>query len=166
MFDGRRLTIGARPLRYAETTLETFRLSFLLPLLAVAGCMPAAGPAEPLGVAGAVTKDTATRTTPVVPGRPARVFVYAALGEGCKPLPAPVVRITLPPVQGEVSFREGQQTALASAGGSACAGRSATGTGVYYTAREGAAGSDRFTVEAEASDGTRQSRSFEVRIEP
>lgn len=135
--------------------------------LALAACTPAAGPVEPLSANGTnATNDTATRTTPVVRGRPARVFVYAALGEGCKPLPAPVVRITVPPVQGEVSFREGQQTALASAGGSACAGRSATGTGVYYTAREGAAGSDRFTVEAEASDGTRQTRSFEVRIEP
>lgn len=130
----------------------------------VAACSPAAVPVD--SVVPAVQHDTATRTMPVVAGRPARVFVYAALGEACKPLPAPVVRVVAPPSQGEVSFREGQQTTLVSNGSSACSGRSATGTGVYYTARDGAAGSDRFTVEARASDGTMQSRTFEVRTEP
>lgn len=132
--------------------------------LAATACSPAAGPGE--SVAATVTQDAATRTTPVVAGRPARVFVYAALGEACMPLPAPTLRVVAPPSQGELSFREGQPTTLASAGGSECGGRSATGTGVYYTARDGAAGSDRFTVEARAGDGTVQSRSFEVRIEP
>lgn len=146
--------------------MPTLRLTVLLPLLALAGCTPAAGPGAPLGGGGTVTQDAATRTTPVVPERPARVFVYAALGESCAPLPPPIVRVVAPPAQGDVSFRDGQPTTIASAGAGACAGRAATGTGVYYTARAGAAGSDRFAVEAQASDGTRQSRSFEVRIEP
>lgn len=146
--------------------MRTLRLTFLLPLLVLAACTPAAGPGETSVSGGTVTQDAATRTTPVVPERPSRVFVYAALGEACKPLPPPSVRVVAPPAQGDVSFRDGQPTTIASAGAAACAGRAATGTGVYYTARAGAAGSDRFTVEAQATDGTRQSRNFEVRIEP
>lgn len=146
--------------------MRTLKPIFLLPMLALAACSPAAGPGEPSVNGGTVTQDAATRTTPVVPGRPARVFVYAALGEACKPLPAPTLRVVAPPSQGDVSFREGQPTTIASAGAAACAGSAATGTGVYYTARAGAAGSDRFAVEALATDGTRQSRNFEVRIEP
>lgn len=132
--------------------------------LAVAGCSPAAGPGET--VTAAVTQDSATRTSVVVVGRPARVFVYTALGKNCARLPAPSLRIVTNPARGEVSFREGQATSIASASNRACVGRPATGTGVYYTASGSAAGVDRFTIEARATDGSIQSRTFEVRIEP
>jgi hypothetical protein len=132
--------------------------------LAVAACSPAASPGGLPGV-GAVTQDAATRASPVVVGRPARVFVYVALGPKCEPLAAPAIRVVTPPEHGEVALREGQQTTIAAASSSACVGRTASGTGIYYTARRGAGGSDRFTVEARAADGTVQSRTFEVRIE-
>jgi hypothetical protein len=39
-----------------------------------------------------------------------------------------------------------------------------TGTGVYYTARPGASGVDRFAVAAKLATGEMVSRSFEVTI--
>jgi hypothetical protein len=39
-----------------------------------------------------------------------------------------------------------------------------TGTGVYYTARAGASGTDRFAVEAKLASGETNRRVFEVTI--
>jgi hypothetical protein len=126
---------------------------------------------NPLGqpqalTAEAPTRDAATRTNPVVAGRPSRVFVYAALGPKCEPLAPPAVRIVTPPTRGEITLRPGQQTTIAASTGGNCVARPAVGTGIYYTARGNYAGLDRFTVEAKATDGTTQEQTFEVRIEP
>jgi hypothetical protein len=45
-----------------------------------------------------------------------------------------------------------------------CIGQKATGTGVYYTARAGQEGSDRFQVSAKLASGETATRTFEVRI--
>lgn len=102
---------------------------------------------------------------PVVPGRRSRVFIFAAVGTTCEPAPAPQVTVTLPPDKGDISLVPGQATTMAASANGTCAGAKSTGVGVYYTAREGASGSDRFTLSAR-SGADEMSRSFEVRIEP
>lgn len=111
-------------------------------------------------------QDAATRTAPVVPGRRSRVFIFAGVDDRCRPLAAPQVTVTAPPAQGDIAFVPGQPTTIAASAKGTCAGSPATGTGVYYTARAGATGTDRFTVEARSVSGEVLSRTFEVRIEP
>ena len=128
----------------------------------LAGCSAGAPPA--VSPDAAPTQDAATRTSPVVVERPARVFVFAGWDERCAALAAPQLVVTAPPAQGEDTFRPGQQTTIAASANGTCDGRSVTGTGVYYTARAGASGSDRFTVEARLATGETKRRVFEVRI--
>lgn len=110
------------------------------------------------------TLDAATRSAPVVAGRPARVFIFAGWEDNCAALPAPEVTVTSAPAKGDVTFRPGQETTIAASATGTCAGRKATGTGVYYTARAGMGGTDRFAVEARLSSGEKTSRVFEVTI--
>lgn len=123
-----------------------------------------ASPPSPVESAEAPTQDAATRTAPVVPGRPARVFVFAGWDAGCLAVATPQVTVTSPPNQGEIFFRPGQQTTIAASAGGTCAGKAVAGTGVYYTAREGASGTDRFAVEARLASGETSRRVFEVSI--
>lgn len=115
---------------------------------------------------GAPTADAAVRKTPVVPGRRARVFIFTATGDDCEPLPAPELTITAPPSKGDLSFEPGQETTVATSGKGTCTGKPATGTGVYYTARAGQTGADRFAVTARLKTGETATRNFEVHIAP
>lgn len=110
------------------------------------------------------TQDAATRTAPVVPGRPARVFVFAGWDSNCAATAAPSVTVIKPPAQGDISLRPGQETTITASAAGTCAGRSVAGTGVYYTAREGATGTDRFSIEARLASGETSRRNFEVNI--
>ncbi|MGQ0672829.1 MAG: hypothetical protein ACT4N2_08140 [Hyphomicrobium sp.] len=127
----------------------------VLASLAASAC---AGPALPPNA------DAAVRTAPVVTGRPARVFVMAGFGKNCEPLTGPNIAVTQPPAKGDVSFVPGQETTVQYAAGGTCAGQRATGTGIYYTARAGQTGTDRFAVEARLSSGEVARREFEVTI--
>ncbi len=129
----------------------------------LAACTSAPAPVLPTP-ADLPTQDAATRTMPVVAGRPARVFVFAGWDGACASTAAPHVTVSAAPAQGEVSFRPGQQTSIAASAGGTCAGRMVTGTGVYYTARAGASGTDRFAVEARLASGETSRRVFEVTI--
>jgi hypothetical protein len=125
--------------------------------------------AEPVGdtavaTPAAPTQDAATRAMPVVAGRPSRVFVMAGFGNNCEPLPAPSITITSPPKQGDVSFVVGQDTTIAASAQGTCTGQKAKGTGIYYTARSGATGSDQFSIAAQLASGETSTRSFEVKI--
>lgn len=133
---------------------------------ALAACSQATDPAAPATALPAATQDAATRSQPVVPERPARVFVFAGWDGQCNTLAAPSVRVTATPAQGEVTFRPGQETTIAASATGTCAGRKATGTGVYYTARAGAQGKDRFAVEARLASGEVAQRVFAVEIAP
>lgn len=134
--------------------------------LALGGC----GGGQPATVTAsdpsAPTQDAATRASPVVPGRRARVFIFAGLGPKCEALPAPQITVTAPPQKGDLSFEPGQSTVLTTATNPACVGKPATGTGLYYTARAGSDGVDQFAVEARTASGDRLARTFAVRIEP
>jgi hypothetical protein len=142
---------------------DLIRAAGLTTILMVAACSGSTVP-QPLTGADVPTNDAATRTTPVVAGRPARVFVFAGWDAGCAALAAPQVTVTDQPSQGEITFRPGQQTTIAASAGGTCAGRTVAGTGVYYTARPGAAGTDRFAVEARLASGETNRRVFEVTI--
>ncbi len=104
------------------------------------------------------------RTTPVVPGRPGRVFVFAGVDEACQSLPAPELKITRAPAKGEVTFKPGQPTTIALSAGGTCKDVAVTGTGVYYTARAGTSGDDAFAVSARLAGGETMMRDFEVKI--
>lgn len=108
--------------------------------------------------------DVAVRSAPVVPGRRARVFIFAGLGDTCEPLAAPEIAITQPPAKGEVTFVPGQETTIQYSAKGTCIGQTATGTGVYYTARDGSEGTDRFAVSAKLASGETVNRAFEVTI--
>ncbi len=140
-----------------------------LAVAGVAGCsgvgsqgsgsgLPAAAPTP------SATSDIAVRKTPVVPGRPARVFIFAGFGDTCEPLPAPELTITAAPTKGDVSFQPGQETTIQTSEKGTCIGQTAKGTGVYYTARAGQTGTDRFSVAAKLAGGETAVRTFEVRI--
>ncbi len=110
------------------------------------------------------TMDAATRSQPVVAGRPARVFVFAGVGKKCEPIAEPQVTITAPPAKGDIKLQPGQETAIMSSAQGTCIGAKAKGTGVYYTARAGQVGTDRFAVEAKLASGEVSTRTFEVTI--
>jgi hypothetical protein len=118
----------------------------------------------PAPTADAPTVDAAVRSTPVVPGRPARVFVLAGFGKWCEPVAAPHITITAPPAKGEVSFVPGQETTIQYSAQGTCIGQKTKGTGIYYTARAGQQGTDRFSIAAKLASGETASRTFEVRI--
>lgn len=141
-----------------------------LTLVGVAGCSgigtqdgsaPLPADAE---IASAPTADAAVRSTPVVPGRAARVFVFAGFGDKCEPVAAPQITITAPPAKGEVTFVPGQETTIQYSAQGTCIGQKTRGTGVYYTARAGQQGTDRFSIAAKLATGETASRTFEVRI--
>jgi hypothetical protein len=142
---------------------DLIRAVGLSTIVMVAACSGSSGP-QPVASPEVPTNDAATRTTPVVAGRPARVFVFAGWDAACAAIAAPQVTVTKPPSQGEITFRPGQQTTIAASAGGTCAGKTIAGTGVYYTARAGAAGTDRFAVEARLASGETNRRVFEVTI--
>ncbi len=149
-----------------------------LALIAVTGCsgigtqsgtapLPGDAPAPTAGppTSGAPTSDAAVRSAPVVPGRRARVFVFAGFGTKCEPVAAPQITITAPPAKGDVTFVPGQETTIQASAQGTCIGQKTQGTGVYYTARAGQKGTDRFSVSAKLASGETATRAFEVRIE-
>jgi hypothetical protein len=158
-----------RPHRYAPHPVATLVLA-----LAVAGIAACSGvssqgdgaplPAATAPTADAPTADAAVRSTPVVPGRRARVFIFAGLGDHCEPVPAPQITVTAPPAKGDVSFVPGQETTIKTSTHGTCIGQTAKGTGLYYTARGGQSGTDRFTVTAKLASGETATRTFEVHI--
>jgi hypothetical protein len=116
------------------------------------------------GDAPAPTTDAAVRSTPVVAGRPARVFILAGFGKNCEPVAAPQITITHAPAKGDVSFVPGQETTIQYSAQGTCIGQKTQGTGIYYTARTGQTGTDRFAIAAKLASGETAERSFEVRI--
>lgn len=134
-------------------------------LVGLAGCsgLPPQGDGSP-SANDRPAPDAAERSTPVVPGRPARVFIFASFGDNCEPVAAPQITITEPPVKGDVVFVPGQQTTVQYSAKGTCMGQKTTGTGIYYTARAGQGGTDRFSVSAKTSGGEAATRTFNVKI--
>lgn len=146
----------ARPLPAAVLALALVGLTGCSGIGSQDGSAPLPGDAP--------TADAAVRSTPVVPGRPARVFIFAGFGKQCEPVAAPQITITAPPAKGEVSFVPGQETTIQYSAQGTCIGQKTQGTGVYYTARAGQRGTDRFAIAAKLATGETATRSFEVRI--
>lgn len=150
---------GFARLKFFPGALSTFLL------LSVTGCSGQGGNMAVLQASGeAAPQDVAVRKMPVVPGRRARVFIFAGLGDTCEPLAAPQITVTQPPGKGDVALVPGQETTIQYSAQGTCLGRKATGTGVYYTARAGEQGTDRFSVVARLASGETVTRTFEVTI--
>ena len=142
----------------------TLLLGFALGLFTVAG-MVGCSDVGSKGVGLQPSDDTLEiRTMPVIPGRPARVFIFAGLDEKCEPIAAPQITITEPPAKGDVSFVPGQETTIQYSAKGTCVGRKTTGTGIYYTARAGQEGTDRFSIMAKLPSNDTATRTFEVTI--
>ena len=135
-----------------------------LVLLGVAGCSGLGSQGGGVFVDGAAATDGSVRSTPVVPGRPARVFIFAGFGKRCEPVGAPQITITEPPTKGDVSFVPGQETTIQYSAQDTCIGQKTKGTAIYYTARAGQEGVDRFSIAAKLASGETAARTFEVRI--
>ena len=163
--------------------MEPNRIFKLAAVAAIAHFAAACAPAGPQQIAsqppsaGTVQSGTQTsggtfrppslagvRTRPVVPGRPGRVFVFAALDAACGSLPEPELVVTRLPAKGEVSFRPGQVTKIAASANGTCKDAQAAGTGVYYTAKAGTSGTDTFSVTAKLASGETMTRDFSVKI--
>jgi hypothetical protein len=153
----------ARPLPAAALALALAALAGCSGIGTQSGTAPLPGDAT-APAADAPTSDAAVRSTPVVPGRRARVFVFAGLGTGCEPVAAPQITIIEPPAKGDVTFVPGQETTIQYSAQGTCIGQKTQGTGVYYTPRAGQQGTDRFSVAAKLGTGETASRTFEVRI--
>jgi hypothetical protein len=167
--------------RHAPTTSWAGSLSIAaigLALVGLAGCsgigtqsgtapLPGDAPSSTADApaANAPTSDAAVRSAPVVPGRRARVFIFAGFGTKCEPVAAPQITITAPPAKGDVTFVPGQETTIQASAQGTCIGQKTQGTGVYYTARADQKGTDRFSVSAKLASGETSTRTFEVRIE-
>jgi hypothetical protein len=65
-----------------------------------------------------------------------------------------------------LTYRSGQTTTIAASKSGKCIGNQATGTGVYYTARDGASGTDTFSLTASLISGETMTRTFNVTIAP
>ena len=92
------------------------------------------------------------------------MFIFAGFGPKCESVAAPDITITALPQKGDVSFVPGQETTVNFSAKGTCIGQKVTGTGVYYTARAGATGTDSFTVTAKLSSGESSTRTFDVKI--
>lgn len=113
---------------------------------------------------GPATASAPVRGTPVVAGRPARVFVMVGFKENdCTPL-TPALTVTTPPAKGAVSFKPNQTTMVQYSSSGKCTGQSMPGTGIYYTANAGTTGIDTFTVSASTGDGAPVTKTFQVRV--
>lgn len=153
--------------RHIFSILGSFALASLsgLALMNIAGCSDLGSKGVGLQPSDDSAKsDVAVRSMPVVPGRPARVFIFAGFGENCEPVAAPQITITEPPAKGDVSFVPGQETTVQYSAHGTCAGRKVKGTGIYYTARAGQEGADRFSISAKIPSQEAAPRTFEVTI--
>jgi len=136
-----------------------------LAMAGLAGCSSGGPNGESTPPIGAMpTPEAGVRSQPVVPGRPARVFIFAGFGDKCERVASPQVKVVTPPAKGDVTFKPGQETTIQTSAKGTCIGQTAKGTGIYYTARAGQTGTDRFTVTALLATGETSTRTFEVRI--
>ncbi len=104
------------------------------------------------------------RATPVVAGRPARMYIWAGFNEkDCRVL-TPKITLAQKPTKGEVSFRPNQMTTIRHSNSGKCIGKRLPGTGIYYTARKEQKGADHFSVIATTSSAHAVTRSFQVQI--
>lgn len=151
-------------MKRALTILQVTVLAGMLAACSSAEQAPAAANAPPSATIEAPTLDAATRSSPVVPGRPGRVFIFAGVGTNCEQLPAPAITVTAPPAKGDVTLQAGQDTTIATSATGTCIGTKAKGTGVYYTAKAGTSGTDTFSVTAKTATGETMTRTFQVTI--
>lgn len=161
---------GGRVQRSQTRLLMLFSATVTSFAVVLSGCSPTAAPpssdtgTSPGAGPSMTASDAATRRTPVVAGRPARVFIFAGWNDDCSPVPEPELSISSAPAQGDISFKPGQMTTVQTSASGTCAGRPVSGTGVYYTARTGATGSDSFAIAARLATGESTTRQFSVTI--
>jgi len=92
------------------------------------------------------------------------MFVWAGFSEkDCSAL-TPTFAVVQAPAKGDVSFKPDQTTTIRHSNSGNCIGANLAGTGIYYTARNGMAGDDAFSVTATTPDGSTATKTFSVRV--
>jgi hypothetical protein len=109
-------------------------------------------------------QEPSTEPTRVSPGASTRVWIMAAFDDKCQPMAAPKIDITVKPIKGSITFKEGQSTTVKSSSSGTCIGARVTGTGVYYTAPANGEGPDTFSIEARLPTGEIATRRFRMNI--
>lgn len=111
-----------------------------------------------------VAETGAQRKTPVVAGRPARVYIWAGFDEATCAARTPALAVAVPPTNGTVTFKPGQSTKIEHSRSGKCIGQTLPGTGIYYTAKPGATGRDQFSVTATLPNEAPVTQNFTVTI--
>ncbi len=144
--------------------MQTKPMLAVLLALALGACAQSQSLAIQTASVPPVSKAEAVRGTPVVSGRPARVYIMAGFKEAdCSPV-NPTMQVTQPPKMGTVTFKPGQATTIDHSGSGKCKGAKLLGTGIYYTAAPGATGADSFVVSATTGTGAPTTKAFTVRV--
>ena len=134
--------------------------------LALAACSTTPGALTTPITTSAVPAATAPQKpgTPVVATRASRMHVWAGFMEkDCSAAP-PTITISQQPAKGAVSLKPNELTYIQHSTSGKCVGQSLPGTGIYYTAKKGQIGADRFTVTATSKSGQVATRTFKVNI--
>jgi hypothetical protein len=140
-------------------------IAYSAALTLLAGCASdSVGPSSQLTTQAVPPPPAAERSTPVVAGRPARLHIAVAFDGACKPLALKSIAVRTPASKGDVTFQEGQTTVINQSASGRCIGTALPGTGVYYTAKAGAAGRDQFAVDIVLSNGQTTTKTFDVMI--
>ncbi|MFV0296766.1 MAG: hypothetical protein ACK5JT_11685, partial [Hyphomicrobiaceae bacterium] len=87
-----------------------------------------------------------TRGTPVVSGRPARLYILAGFKEADCSAVTPIITVTKQPRLGQVTLKPGQSTSIEHSVSGKCTGQKMLGTGIYYTAAQGKTGAVSFEI--------------------
>ena len=139
-------------------------LAVLLPGLLISGCSSLPSVPVTTGAIPDAAVSGPVRGTPVVAGRPARMFIWAGFREkDCAAL-TPTFTLAQAAARGDVTFQPNQTTMIRHSNSGNCIGTSLPGTGIYYTARAGETGDDTFSVVATTPDGITATKTFSVRV--
>jgi hypothetical protein len=103
----------------------------------------------------------------VAPGGEVMVMNHKNWGKGCKPRPAPTIKIIVQPSHGTVSLRPGKypvKQTLHPDADTACVGRTLPGIGIFYKANAGYRGADTFTYEVTVGLKDPRTYDFDAKI--
>lgn len=151
-------------LKFFQFTYRLWFRTVLLCVIGLVGCSPSPTPQTTTYTQSPENAAPLSRRTPVVAGRPARMFIWAGLDpDDCSAI-EPKLEIAKPPSKGVVTFRPNQMTKVMQSTSGKCIGHQVYGTGIYYTARQGQTGRDQFAITARTPGDPPVTRSFTLTI--
>jgi hypothetical protein len=108
-----------------------------------------------------VQAEAIVRAVKVVPGRDARVAVYADIRPDCTSGPLPAIRLVAPPAHGVVSVKRGT---LKATNFKQCLATEVPAFVAFYRAAKDFSGTDEFELEIAQAGGRKQLQHFRVDV--